>query len=163
MKGGDERTLTSREELCFMELVKSQSVMFRIQGFWWYIWEEFFFLKCWCPLCSTKHHVMKTYGGIEVWLHTFLSWALHVSEWPASSSGRFTPSERESCAQRRLSLSQNPCRDPIYLTILLQLLWLYSGKRKMTLNSELCGRKQFRYDTVLGTPAGGDTCDLGAD
>jgi hypothetical protein len=45
-------------------------------------------------LCLTKHHVMKTYWGVEVYLHAFLISALDGGEWSASHSGRLTPRER---------------------------------------------------------------------
>jgi hypothetical protein len=45
-------------------------------------------------LCLTKHHAMKTYGEVEVWLHTFLTSALVEGEWSASRPTRFTPGER---------------------------------------------------------------------
>jgi hypothetical protein len=38
----------------------------------------------------TKHHVVKTYGGVEVWLHVLTS-ALDGGEWLASRPGSFTP------------------------------------------------------------------------
>jgi len=41
-----------------------------------------------------KYHVMKTYWGAEVQLHTFLTSALYGGEWPASRHGRFTYKER---------------------------------------------------------------------
>jgi hypothetical protein len=31
-------------------------------------------------LCLTKYHTTKTYGGVEVWLHVFLTSALYGSE-----------------------------------------------------------------------------------
>jgi len=37
---------------------------------------------------------MKTYGGMELSRHTFLTSALDGGEWSVSRSGRFTPSER---------------------------------------------------------------------
>jgi hypothetical protein len=37
---------------------------------------------------------MKTYWGVEVWLHAFLISALDGGEWSASSPSRFTPRER---------------------------------------------------------------------
>jgi hypothetical protein len=42
-------------------------------------------------LCLAKHHTMKTYWGVEVWMHAFLTLALDGGEWLASRSGRFTP------------------------------------------------------------------------
>jgi hypothetical protein len=41
----------------------------------------------------TKQHAMKTYGGVEVELHAFLTSALDVGKWVASRPGRFTPGE----------------------------------------------------------------------
>jgi hypothetical protein len=41
---------------------------------------------------------MKTYWGVEVYLHTFLTSALDGGEWSASHPGRFTPRERAPCA-----------------------------------------------------------------
>jgi hypothetical protein len=37
-----------------------------------------------------KHNFMKTYRGLEVWFHTFLSSALEVGGWSASRADRFT-------------------------------------------------------------------------
>jgi hypothetical protein len=37
---------------------------------------------------------MKTYGGVEVYLHEFRTSAQNGSKWSASRSGRFTPGER---------------------------------------------------------------------
>jgi hypothetical protein len=45
-------------------------------------------------LCLTKHHAMKTYWGVEVQLHAFLTSALDGGEWSASRPGRFTPREK---------------------------------------------------------------------
>jgi len=38
-----------------------------------------------------KHHVTKTYEGLEIKLHAFLTSVLYRSEWSASPSDRFTP------------------------------------------------------------------------
>jgi hypothetical protein len=40
---------------------------------------------------------MKTYGGVDVWIHVLLSSALVGGEWSAWSPGRFTPGERAYC------------------------------------------------------------------
>jgi hypothetical protein len=37
---------------------------------------------------------MKTYGGVDVYIHIFLASALVGGEWSASRPGRFTPGER---------------------------------------------------------------------
>jgi hypothetical protein len=37
---------------------------------------------------------MKTYGGVDVQTHVFLTSALAEGEWSASRPGRFTPGER---------------------------------------------------------------------
>jgi hypothetical protein len=34
---------------------------------------------------------MKEYGGVDVWIHIFLTLALVGGEWSVSRSGRFTP------------------------------------------------------------------------
>jgi hypothetical protein len=39
---------------------------------------------------------MKTYGGVDVQIHVFLTLALVGGEWSASRPGRFTPEERVS-------------------------------------------------------------------
>jgi hypothetical protein len=36
---------------------------------------------------------MKEYGGVEVYIHVFLTSAIFGAEWSASRSGRFTPGE----------------------------------------------------------------------
>jgi len=37
---------------------------------------------------------MKTYWGVEVYFHAFLTWALGGGEWSGSHAGRFTIGER---------------------------------------------------------------------
>jgi hypothetical protein len=37
---------------------------------------------------------MKAYGGVDVWIHIFLTSALAGGEWSASRPGLFTPGER---------------------------------------------------------------------
>jgi hypothetical protein len=37
---------------------------------------------------------MKAYGGVDVYIHVFLTSALAGGEWSASRPGRFTPEER---------------------------------------------------------------------
>jgi len=48
------------------------------------------------PVLS-KHHTMKTYGGMEVQLHACLTMALDRREWSASQPSHFTPRERAPC------------------------------------------------------------------
>jgi hypothetical protein len=38
---------------------------------------------------------MKTYEGVDLYIHIFLTSALAGGEWSASRPGRFTPSERD--------------------------------------------------------------------
>jgi hypothetical protein len=38
-----------------------------------------------------KHYAMKVYGGVDVWIHIFLTSALVRGEWSTSRLGRFTP------------------------------------------------------------------------
>jgi hypothetical protein len=45
----------------------------------------------------TKHHAMKTFWGVEVYLHTFLTLTLDGGEWSASRPGGFTSTERVPC------------------------------------------------------------------
>jgi hypothetical protein len=45
-------------------------------------------------LYFTKHHNMKTYGGMEVSLHTFLTSAVDGDEWSVSRRSRFIPEVR---------------------------------------------------------------------
>jgi hypothetical protein len=40
------------------------------------------------------HNTIKTYGGLDIYIHIFLTTALAGGEWPASHPGRFTPGER---------------------------------------------------------------------
>jgi hypothetical protein len=74
-------------------------------------------------LCLIKHHVMKTYWGVEVYLHAFLNSALHGGELPASRTGRFTPrirappphgtQRREGCVGPRADLDAATTRKKI--------------------------------------------------
>jgi len=45
------------------------------------------------PMCFIKHHNMKTYGG-GIYIHVFVTWALHGGEWSASCTVRFNPDQR---------------------------------------------------------------------
>jgi hypothetical protein len=45
-------------------------------------------------LCLTEHHAMKTYWGVEVWLHVFFDLGTSGGEWSASRPGHSTPKER---------------------------------------------------------------------
>jgi hypothetical protein len=51
---------------------------------------------------------MKTYGGVEVYVHVFLTSALVGGEWSASRPGRFTPGKGARYPlDRRLGMPQN--------------------------------------------------------
>jgi hypothetical protein len=41
-----------------------------------------------------KHHAIKAYWRVEIWLHMFLNSVLHGDEWSTSRTGRFTFRER---------------------------------------------------------------------
>ena len=41
-----------------------------------------------CPVRVVKHQYTKTRGTVEVWLNSFLIFALHNSEWPGSRIDR---------------------------------------------------------------------------
>jgi hypothetical protein len=43
---------------------------------------------------------MKTYWGVAVYIHVFLTSALVGGEWSVSCSSRFTPGERTPCTHR---------------------------------------------------------------
>jgi len=45
-------------------------------------------------LCLTKHHAMKTYGGLELELHAFSTSELDVGESSDSRFGHFIHRER---------------------------------------------------------------------
>jgi len=40
---------------------------------------------------KSYHHAMKTYWGVEVWIHTFLATSPNGGKWSASRLGRFIP------------------------------------------------------------------------
>jgi hypothetical protein len=44
-------------------------------------------------LCLTEHHSVKTYGGVDIYIHVFLTSLLIKGEFPDSRPGRFTPRE----------------------------------------------------------------------
>jgi hypothetical protein len=53
-------------------------------------------------MCLTDHYDMRTYGGVEGWLHALTS-LLDGSEWSASRLGRFTSGEIASGHMQSLS------------------------------------------------------------
>jgi hypothetical protein len=61
------------------------------------------------PLCLIKHRAIRTYGGVGVWLHAFLTSALDGGELLVSRPGCFTPWGKSLCfsLDRRLAGSQS--------------------------------------------------------
>jgi hypothetical protein len=53
---------------------------------------------------------MKTYGGVDVYIHIFLTSALAGGEWSVSRPGRFTPGER-AAGTHSIGGSVNPRDD----------------------------------------------------
>jgi hypothetical protein len=51
----------------------------------------------------TKHYAMKTYGGVDVWIHVFLASALVGGESLASRPSHFNPVKRRLVGSQRLS------------------------------------------------------------
>jgi hypothetical protein len=39
---------------------------------------------------------MKTYGGVDIWIHVFLTSELSVDKWSVSYPGRFRPGKRDA-------------------------------------------------------------------
>jgi hypothetical protein len=54
---------------------------------------QMWWVKVKLSLCLTKHHAVKTYGGVEVQLDAFVTLVLDRSEWSASRLGHFTSRE----------------------------------------------------------------------
>jgi hypothetical protein len=47
------------------------------------------------PLCIAKHHTMKSYRGMEVHFHAFLTSAQDGGDWTTLRPGGFTPREND--------------------------------------------------------------------
>jgi hypothetical protein len=47
-----------------------------------------------CKVVPVLNYAIKTYGGVDVYIHIFLTSALVGGEWSASRPGRFIPGER---------------------------------------------------------------------
>lgn len=54
----------------------------------------FLFIKSICKVVPV--HAVRIYGGVELWLHTFLFFELDGGEWWVSCNGSFIPGERAS-------------------------------------------------------------------
>jgi hypothetical protein len=51
-------------------------------------------VKVQLSLCLSKHYAMKTYGGVDVKNHVFLTSEIVGGEWSTSCPGCFTPGEK---------------------------------------------------------------------
>jgi hypothetical protein len=51
----------------------------------------------WSRVHIIKHYAMKTYRGVKVQLHTFLTSALVRGQWSALSPGRFSSGKEPRC------------------------------------------------------------------
>jgi len=73
---------------CFIVAVEITSALKSIQQFICYETGD---IKSF--LCLTKYRDMKTYWGVELYLHAFLTSALDGAEYSASRHGHFTSGE----------------------------------------------------------------------
>jgi hypothetical protein len=130
----------------------------------------------------TKHSAIRTYGGVEVWLHTFLTSALDGGEWSASRPSCCTPRERAPgihCVGGRvghntglIAVAKRKILTPVIQLVAETLYWLsYPSKQ----NSREWGRAVFisvlidatiHYSpftcdvSVSSSDLGSDTCYL---
>jgi hypothetical protein len=54
-------------------------------------------IEVYLSLCLINYHPVKTYEGVEVEFHPFLTSAIDGSEWLASHSGRLSPVKEPRC------------------------------------------------------------------
>jgi hypothetical protein len=81
-----------------------------------------------CPCAQViKHYAMKTHGGVDVYIHVFLTSALVGDKWSASRPGRHTPGTH--WVGPRTDLDDVEIYHLLYEGGLLSL-WLYTEVRK---------------------------------
>jgi hypothetical protein len=79
-------------------------------------------------LCLITHHAIKTYSGVEVWLHVFLASALDRGKRSTSHAGRFNSGERGPEARLDAVVKRrNPClcreSNPVYQSVARDFLF----------------------------------------
>jgi hypothetical protein len=54
----------------------------------------YYFMRKKLSLCLTNHHALKTYKGVEVWIHIFLTSTLHVVSGHVHTPGPLSPRKK---------------------------------------------------------------------
>jgi hypothetical protein len=103
-----------------------------------------------------KHHTMKTYRGVEVQIHIFLTLALDGGEWSASHFGHFILGERAPGihwirgwvgpwpVEKRINLSPLPGTEPWFLSFTLWPIFPWGKRTRYPLDRRLGGPQSLR-------------------